>query len=120
VVKFTPDASVSQQLLHRFRLEIVGGKYPPGEQFPTVRALAFVHSVNPNTVQKVLALLEEDGLLINRGTVGRFVTEDENAIAAVMRILQADYLKKMKQDALALGITQQQIAQFFQESEENT
>ena len=71
-----PHASVSQQLLHKYRLDIIGGKYPPGSQFPTVRALAYEESVNPNTMQKSLALLEEEGLLYSKGTVGRFVTSD--------------------------------------------
>ena len=77
----TPQASVSGQLLHKYRLDIVGGKYPTGSQFPTVRALAYEESVNPNTMQKVLTTLEQDGLLISQGTRGRFVTEDAAVIA---------------------------------------
>ena len=114
----TPEASVSQQLLHKYRLDIINGKYPPGGHFPTVRALAYEESVNPNTVQKVLGLLEQDGLLIGQGTKGRFVTEDVAVIAQVKLLLQTEYLKRAHKAARELGITNQQFMQFLEESEE--
>jgi GntR family transcriptional regulator len=114
----TPQISVSQQLLHKYRLEIIGGKYPPGSQFPTVRALAYEEAVNPNTMQKVLALLEQDALVISHGTKGRFVTEDTDVIASVKLLLQTEYLKQARDAARELGISKQQFMQFLQESED--
>ena len=114
----TPQASVSQQLLHKYRLDIVGGKYPTASQFPTVRALAYEESVNPNTMQKVLTTLEQDGLLISQGTRGRFVTEDAAVIAQMRLLLQTEYLQSAREQAARLGITKQQFMQFLQESEE--
>lgn len=118
VTMLTPQASVSAQLLHKYRLDIVGGKYPAGSQFPTVRALAYEESVNPNTMQKVLTMLEQDGLLISQGTRGRFVTEDAAVIAQMRLLLQTEYLKSAREQAARLGITKQQFMQFLQESEE--
>ena len=78
--KFDSKIPVSLQLTHKLRIDILSGKYSPGEQFPPVRQLAYDASVNPNTVQKALTSLESEGLLITRGTVGRFVTDDESAL----------------------------------------
>ncbi len=114
----TPKPSVSGQLLDKYRMDIVGGKYPPGGQFPTVRALAYEESVNPNTMQKVLSLLEQDGLLVSQGTRGRFVTEDPSVIAEIKLLLQTEYLHSVKQSAAKLGITKQQFLQFLEESED--
>lgn len=114
----TPKPSVSAQLLQKYRLDIVGGKYPLGGQFPTVRALAYEESVNPNTMQKVLTMLEQDGLLVSQGTRGRFVTEDPNTIAEVKLLLQTEYLQSVRESAAALGITKQQFMQFLEESED--
>ena len=118
MINLMPQASVSQQLLSKYRLDIVRGKYPPGSQFPTVRALAYEGSVNPNTVQKVLALLEQDGLLISHGTKGRFVTENTEVISNIKLLLQTDYLTRAREAALQLGITKQQFMQFLAESED--
>ena len=115
----TPKPSVSGQLLNKYRLDIVGGKYPAGSQFPTVRALAYEESVNPNTMQKVLTMLEQDGLLISQGTRGRFVTENDTVIAQVRLLLQTEYLQSAREQAARLGITKQQFMQFLQESEEH-
>jgi GntR family transcriptional regulator len=41
-------------------------------------------AINPNTMQKALAKLEEDGLIITHRTSGRSITED------------ADMVKRMK------------------------
>ena len=119
MIQMMPQSSVSQQLLHKYRLDIIGGKYPPGSQFPTVRALAYEESVNPNTMQKVLTLLEQDGLVISHGTKGRFVTEDEGVIADIRLLLQTEYLTRARKDAQKLGITKQQFMQFLAESEDN-
>ena len=119
MINMTTQSSVSQQLLYKYRLDIIGGKYPPGSQFPTVRALAYEESVNPNTMQKVLTLLEQDGLVVSHGTKGRFVTEDIETIATVKRLLQTEYLQRVRESARQLGITKQQFLQFLQESEEN-
>ena len=114
----TPQSSVSGQLLYKYRLDIINGKYPPGSQVPTVRALAYEESVNPNTMQKVLTMLEQDALLISHGTKGRFVTEDTDVIAHVRLLLQKDYLQRVKESARLLGITKQQFMQFLEESED--
>ncbi|MBE6697911.1 MAG: GntR family transcriptional regulator [Ruminococcaceae bacterium] len=119
MINLMPQASVSHQLLLQYRLDIVSGKYPPGSQFPTVRALAYEESVNPNTMQKVLAMLEQDGLVISHGTKGRFVTEDTEIIDGIKLLLQTEYLKRARDTALQLGITKQQFMQFLQESEDN-
>ena len=78
--KFTPGTSLSEQIAERIKMDIVNGVYPPGSPFPTVRQLAFEASVNPNTMQKALTALEDDGLLITLSTQGRIVTSDGNLI----------------------------------------
>ena len=49
---------LSQQLARR----ILVGAYPPGSRLPSVRELAAEAGVNPNTMQRALAQLEQDGL----------------------------------------------------------
>jgi DNA-binding transcriptional regulator YhcF (GntR family) len=45
-----------------------------------VRELAMQAGVNPNTMQRALAQMEEQGLLYTQRTAGRFVTEDVSVI----------------------------------------
>ena len=68
------------------------------EQIPPVRQLAMEAGVNPNTMQRALSALEDEGLLVSRGTVGRFVTSDEAALERARRTARQDALEKLAED----------------------
>src|SRR5438094_3406732 len=61
------------QLDRGLRAAIASGRLQPGDQLPTVRQLAVDLRVNANTVAKVYAHLERDGVLETRRGVGTFV-----------------------------------------------
>ena len=61
--QFNQTEAVFLQIANRLKREILSGKYAPDEQLPSVRQLAAEAAVNPNTVQKSLTFLEEQGLL---------------------------------------------------------
>ena len=75
------------QLVETLQSRIVSGAYPPGAKIDSVRDLAAEAAVNPNTMQRALAELEQSGLLRAERTAGRFVTEDKTLIADVRRQL---------------------------------
>jgi GntR family transcriptional regulator len=95
------DRPIYAQLIEQIELKICSGVYAPGSRLPSVRDLAREASVNPNTMQRALAKLEEDGLLYSTRTSGRFVTEDDNMIYQVKSKLaqeqMRDFLKNMRQ-----------------------
>lgn len=64
------------QISDRLLREIISGKYEAGARFPAVRELAAEAAVNPNTMQRALAHLEQMGVLIGNRTAGRTVTAD--------------------------------------------
>jgi len=113
--KFNSETPVSKQIAQRIRLEIVNNKYALGEQFPSVRAMADESGVNPNTVQKALTFLEDEGLLVVKGTVGRFVTEDESIIARTKKQLQESYVRRMIKEAKALNISHKELIAIIEE-----
>src|SRR3989442_14172498 len=62
------------QLERGIRASIVTGRLGPGDQLPTVRQLAVELRVNANTVARVYAELERDGVLETRRGGGSFVS----------------------------------------------
>lgn len=62
------------QLTRAIQFAIATGKLRIGEQLPTVRQLAVELRVNANTVAKVYAELERNGILETRRGVGTFVS----------------------------------------------
>ena len=55
-------------------------KYLKNAKLPSVRELALTYAINPNTVQKSLQLLENDGLIVTDRTNGKFVSENADEI----------------------------------------
>lgn len=75
------NSPVYLQIAEKLATQIFGGKFEPGVQLPSVRDIALSERINPNTVQKALAELEAEGLVINKRTNGKFVTEDRELIS---------------------------------------
>lgn len=55
---FDNERPIYIQLVEMIRIDIVSGKFEKGQRLPSVRELALTMKVNPNTMQKALAELE--------------------------------------------------------------
>ena len=103
-------------LVETLQSRIVSGAYPPGAKIDSVRDLAAEAAVNPNTMQRALAELEQSGLLRAERTAGRFVTEDKELIAAVRRQLARDRVEAFVQSMAVLGYHRSELPVLLQES----
>ena len=117
--QFNGYEAVFLQIAGRLRADIVCGKYLPDTQIPPVRQLAYEASVNPNTMQKALCLLEEEGLLYARGTQGRFVTSDEMVIESACKRIRLEAVRRFINEARALGIDGGELIDYIKEEIEN-
>ncbi len=63
--EINPSASVPiyRQIVDQVARLIAGGSLRPGDELPSVRAVAALHAVNPMTVSKAYSLLEAQGLV---------------------------------------------------------
>ena len=113
--QFNNTQAVFIQIADRLRCDIVTGKYPPGTQIPTVRQLAFEVSVNPNTMQRALSLLEEEQLLLSRGTVGRFVTSETEILDNAKEKIRRSTVERLLAEAQALSISPQELIDYIKE-----
>ena len=99
------------QLAEQLGRRIVTGTYPPGSRFPTVRDLAAEAGVNPNTMQRALAQLESEGLVITNRTAGRTVTEDVKILDAIRKRMAEELREKYYSDMKELGYSRAQAAE---------
>ena len=72
---------IYHQLDRSIRFAIATGRLGIGDQLPTVRQLAVELRINANTVAKVYAELERNGVVETRRGVGTFVTARPNEAA---------------------------------------
>ena len=66
-----------RQIVDQIRYGIASDRLMPGEQLPTVRALAVHLQVNPNTVRKAYSELEILGILDTQQGTGTFVSNQQ-------------------------------------------
>jgi len=89
---------------------IVSGGLEPLTKMPSVRSLAMELSVNPNTVQRAYAQLEQDGYLYTVSGRGSFVTAEnewrENKQGKLLREWQ-----ELTVQAKEAGITRDRLSE---------
>ena len=115
---FDADRPIYIQLVERIKMMIASGEYGPGERVPAVRELAEQTAVNPNTLQRAMAELEREGLLISQRTTGRFITEDLTAIMELKKELAASHVKRFLEGMTAIGIPAEDAAKLIFEYRE--
>jgi len=99
------------QLDRALRAAIATGRLTPGDQLPTVRQLAVELRINANTVARVYAELERDGVLETRRGVGSFVAATSGQArppAEHTKRLRA-FVTRVLADASAAGFTRDEV-----------
>ncbi len=114
---FENDRPIWLQLYEQLTLRIVTGQYPMGGKMPTVRELAAEAGVNPNTMQRALAYLEDQGLATSNRTAGRLVTDDRDKIQAVRMELARTCMDAYLQGMKVLGFTEAEARVLLTEGE---
>ena len=81
-MEFTFDNNIPIyiQLLEYLKIYLISGVFKCGDKLPSVREFSTAFKVNPNTMQKALAELEEMKLIYTERTNGKFVTTDSKLI----------------------------------------
>lgn len=78
--KFLNDKPIFLQIVEDILTKIFREEFELGDKLPSVRELAIMYTVNPNTIQKVVSELVVRGVVeIERGK-GTFVTKDNQLI----------------------------------------
>ena len=103
------------QIEERVRLLVREGALAPGDDMPTVRALAVHLGINANTVARVYRDLQTDGVLRLERGVGTFVADTSKAPIGQRDLHQ---LEKKVVDLIRLarktGLNPAELAQFIE------
>lgn len=112
-VDFDNNIPIYIQLVEIIKNKIISGELKSGERIPSVRELALIMKVNPNTMQKALVELENLNLIYTERTNGRFVTNDSKIINNLKKqnakTLTNDYLNSMSD----MGFSKNEIIEYI-------
>lgn len=110
---FNPNLPIYLQIIEKIKQKIITKNWRAGSRIPSVRELAVYFGVNPNTMQRALADLEEDGLLFTERTAGRFVTDDPEKIERLREETEERYIREFLTQMQDMGFTKAHVAEKF-------
>src|SRR5512134_3702609 len=74
-IDFRSGLPIYTQIVNQIQAQVVGGVLKPGDQLPTVRALAEELRVNFNTVARAYRILDEERIISTQQGRGTYITE---------------------------------------------
>ena len=112
---FTIDARsgvpIYLQLIEQVKRSVAIGVLSPGEQLPTVKALALDLTINPNTVARAYRDLERDEVIETAAGRGSFVRGNGTATTArkTLSDVAADSITGAVREAKSIGLTRPEV-----------
>lgn len=105
---------IYEQIIDRFQSLIMKGILEPDSQMPSVRSLAVELSINPNTIQKAYAVLEQQGFIYSVKGRGNYVADcscllDQKKKELFQQLRQYIFYGK------EIGITKEEYMKVFEE-----
>ena len=116
-MEFDNGLPIYQQIIDRLKAQILSGSPASGERLESVRDLSLRLGVSVNTLQKALAVLEQEGLLHTEGTNGRYVTRDGERLVRLKEDTLTAELNRFLNKMRAMGFTDSEIARALPKTE---
>lgn len=104
-----------EQIKQQIKGRISGGTLRAGEPLPSIRELATMLLINPNTVARAYRELEREGFITTRKGKGCFITDDSSTL---IRKERTAILNQVFDDAIEgakkLNLTDSEIKKIFE------
>ena len=93
------------QIIGYIKSGIVAGTIRDGDEMPSRRMLSALLGVNPNTIQKAYALLEEEGIIHSRSGAKSFVVLDGEKAEAIREELLKHTVQTVVHSMKQMGVS---------------
>ena len=111
--KFNIHKPIYVQLADEIKQRIALGIYRVNDKLPSVREFAEEFSVNPNTMQKALTELENEGYIYTERTTGKFVSSKEGLSKELKMEMAKEVLNEYMNQMLKLGFAPKEAQEFM-------
>lgn len=116
-MKFDDNQAIYLQVADYIADQILGEHWKTGDRIPSVREVAASVEVNPNTIMRSFAFLQEQKIIVNQRGVGYFVADTgiENARKWKREEFMQKLLPNFFHQAMALGIDEAEMIELYRE-----
>ena len=116
-MEFVESQAIYQQVADHVCEMILRGAWQEGERIPSVRELAMELQVNPNTVNKGYAYLQDRDLIHNQRGIGYFVSDGATGRTQALKREEffTEELPRVFRTMDLLGITTDEVTRQYEE-----
>ena len=116
-IDFRSGLPIYTQIVGQVQSQVVGGVLKPGDQLPTVRALAEELRVNFNTVARAYRLLDEARIISTQQGRGTYITEipPPNVTAQLRKEALEALTHRYIHEAMRLDFSKSEISQMVKD-----
>jgi GntR family transcriptional regulator len=90
-MEFHKKEAIFMQIVEMICEKILTKTWVEGDKIPSVRELAVSIEVNPNTVMRSYAYLQERGIILNKRGIGYFISE--HACDDTLDLMKSSFIK---------------------------
>ncbi|MDP1713798.1 MAG: GntR family transcriptional regulator [Anaerolineales bacterium] len=115
---FHSGLPIYTQIVNQIQSQLVNGILKPGDQLPTVRALALELRVNFNTVARAYRILDEARIISTQQGRGTYITEipPPEISEKLRRESLASLTQRFISEAFRLGFSEREVSQMVRDS----
>ena len=116
-IDFRSGLPIYTQIVNQVQSQVVTGLLKPGDQLPTVRALAEELRVNFNTIARAYRLLDEARIISTQQGRGTYITEipPPNVTEKLRRESLEALTHRFISEAMRLGFSKSEISQMVRD-----
>ena len=115
---FIPDGilPIYLQIILFIKRGLIAGTVVNGDELPSRRMLSALLGVNPNTVQKAFALLEEQGLISSRAGAKSVISVTDGQIEGIKAELLLSDIRNITTALKQMGLSREDAARLIEEN----
>lgn len=117
-IQFQDGVPIYLQVMQQIKYLVASGRLQPGDELPSIRALAEQLVVNPNTIARAYRELEVAGVVEKRRTAGTYIAETGSPLARKERMKQLkERVDQLLVEAFQMGFELDDVIKLMQQSE---
>ena len=114
IIDYRDSRPIYEQVVEKFKLLILKGVLAQDEKMPSVRTLAMELSINPNTIQRAYAQLEDQGYIYTVKGRGNFVSDREQLLSDYKEEIRSQ-LQEVCRLAVSIGMDKEEFVSLIGE-----
>ncbi len=111
VLSQTDGRPMYLQIMEQIRQSVLLGDWKPGEQIPSIRAMAMALQISVITVKRAYLELEREGVILTQHGKGSIVAPDPDLGSRLYDEELEEHLRQVVRIGTLLGLTEEEIVE---------